>query len=95
MDKEYYNIHIQPNLFGEVSIIKSWGSIVNSRRGHKITLCESESEVIEVIKQVTHRQKPRKYKNVKAKPFFLQILYLSLHNQAITKYLSKNALSDL
>lgn len=62
---KYYNLHIQPNLFGGTSVIKSWGSTVSGRGGHKILFCESELEIAEVIKQVLQRRKARKYEKVK------------------------------
>lgn len=64
-EAKYYNLHIQPNLFGGMSVIKSWGSTVSGRGGHKIIFCESESEIMEIINDVKKKRKYRKYRLTK------------------------------
>ena len=59
---KYYHIHLQPNLFGGISVIRSWGGGINSKKsGHKITLCDSEEQVDEVVLATIKRRKARGY----------------------------------
>ena len=60
-DLKYYNMHIQPNLFGGISVIKAWGSSTSKRFGHKVTFCDSKDDVIRVLQQVSKKRKQRKY----------------------------------
>ena len=59
---KYYNIHIQPNLFGEICVIKSWGVVGNKRAGFKVVSCEDELEVSKVIEDIAKRRKIRGYR---------------------------------
>ena len=58
---KYYHIHLQPNLFGGISVIRSWGGINSNKSGHKITICDSEEQVSEVVLAAIKRRKVRGY----------------------------------
>ena len=58
---KYYHIHLQPNLFGGVSVIKSWGTFNSKRSGHKIIMCDSEEEADNVVIATIKRRKARDY----------------------------------
>jgi predicted DNA-binding WGR domain protein len=58
---KYYHIHLQPNLFGGISVIRLWGGINSKKSGHKITMCDSEEQVSEVILATIKRRKARGY----------------------------------
>ncbi len=58
---KYYHIHLQPNLFGGISVIKSWGGLTVKKSGHKITLCDSSAQVNTVILAAKKRRKARGY----------------------------------
>jgi len=58
---KYYHIHLQPNLFGGISVIRSWGGINSKKSGHKITMCDSEEQVSEVVLATIKRRKARGY----------------------------------
>ena len=56
---KYYHIHLQPNLFGGISVIRSWGGINSNKSGHKITMCDSEEQVSEAVLAAIKRCKAR------------------------------------
>ncbi len=58
---KYYHLHLQPNLFGGISVIKAWGGINSKKSGHKITICDSAAQVSEVVLAVKKRRKARGY----------------------------------
>ncbi len=58
---KYYHIHLQPNLFGGISVIKSWGGVNSKKSGHKITMCDSEEQVGEVVLATIKKRKARGY----------------------------------
>ena len=58
---KYYNIHVQSNLFGETSVIKSWGSLNSRRAGYKITFCNSETEVDKIVTEIIKKRRARGY----------------------------------
>ena len=55
----YYNVYLQPTLFGNYSITKSWGSIQSRLGNYKTMIFDSPKEVWLEIKKIT---KQRKYK---------------------------------
>lgn len=63
-DQKYYNLHVQPNLFGGSSIICSWGSNISRRNGNKIIVCSDDAERKQVIEKITKRRYQRGYKDV-------------------------------
>ena len=74
----YYNLYIQPNLFGTISVIKTWGSRVSNRTGHQIITCNSMSEAIKILQQVSLRRYKREY-TIMSKdydPFYAKALSL-------------------
>ena len=58
---KYYHIHLQPNLFGGISVIRSWGGINSKKSGYKITMCDSEEQVSKVVLAAIKRRKARAY----------------------------------
>jgi predicted DNA-binding WGR domain protein len=59
---KYYNLHIQPNLFGGASLIKTWGAKGSKRGGHQIVYCDSEEEARLAIATAVKRRKLRGYR---------------------------------
>lgn len=59
---KYYNIHIQPNLFGGASLIKTWGAKGSKRGGCKVVYCDSEEEASVAITATAKRRKLRGYR---------------------------------
>lgn len=60
-NSRYYNLYIQQDLFGRISIIKFWGSRVSNKGGHQIITCNSTAEAIEIVNQVAAKRKQREY----------------------------------
>lgn len=58
---KYYEAYIQPNLLGEFTIIKSWGSMDSNRGNHKIMFCENQEQLENIIEQIKKRRKYRGY----------------------------------
>lgn len=59
---KYYNLHIQPDLFGGASLIKTWGGKGSKRGGCKVIYCESEKEATIAIGDTVKRRKLRGYR---------------------------------
>ena len=58
---KYYNIHIQHNLFGGASLIKTWGAKGSKRGGHQIVYCDSEGEAVLAITAAVKRRRKEIY----------------------------------
>lgn len=58
---KYYHIHLQPNLFGGISVIRSWGGISSNKSGHKITMCDSEEQASEIVLATIKRRMAKGY----------------------------------
>ena len=60
-NSRYYSINIQLDLFGRISVTKSWGSRTANTGGHQIITCDSIVEAVKTVKQVAVRRKQRGY----------------------------------
>jgi ankyrin repeat protein len=74
----YYNLHIQPNLFGGLSVIKTWGSSISRRVGHKITFCDSDADIVKILEETTRKRKSRDYNSLHLSPNYPSIMLLNL-----------------
>lgn len=61
-NSRFYNVQLQANLFGGVSVVCSWGSVNSKRGGHKIIICNNESDVENTLQSIKKRRKARGYK---------------------------------
>ena len=59
-DKFYY-VTINNNLYGEICVLRAWGSTRNKRGGKKIHYFATEEEVELLLKKITSRRKYRGY----------------------------------
>ena len=60
-ERRFYSIQLQPNLFGGISVVCSWGSMDSKRGSHKIIFCESEVEAESILQIIKRRRKARGY----------------------------------
>ncbi len=60
-ERRFYNVHLQANLFGGISIICSWGSIDKKGGGHKIIYCDNEADVENTLQAIRKRRRARGY----------------------------------
>jgi DNA polymerase-3 subunit epsilon len=58
---KYYKLILQPNLFGTIDIICSWGRLGTNRGGYKIISCLNQEELHKTISQIDKRRKARDY----------------------------------
>jgi DNA polymerase-3 subunit epsilon len=58
---KYYNMQTQLTLFGDESLVCSWGSVNGNRGNHKIIECSTPSEMHDDLKRVIKRRKNRGY----------------------------------
>ena len=59
----YYNLDVQPNLFGSWSVIREWGRI--GRRGQqRVELCDSREEADRVFVAKLRQKRRRGYNQV-------------------------------
>lgn len=57
----FYNVYLQPNLFGHVSVICSWGSINSKRGNYKIIHCDDEDHIKITLQSIQKRRIARGY----------------------------------
>jgi len=61
-DDRFYNVQLQSNLFGGISVFCSWGSTYGKRGGCKIIFCDNEQDVDNALQVIKKRRKARGYK---------------------------------
>jgi len=57
-DRRFYNVQLQANLFGGISVVCSWGGIDNKRGSYKIIFCNNELEVENTLQTIKKEEKP-------------------------------------
>jgi len=60
-DNRFYNVQLQANLFGNMSVICSWGGIDSKRCGYKIIFCNNELDVENTLQIIKKRREARGY----------------------------------
>lgn len=58
---KYYNMQSQLTLFGNESLICSWGSINNKNGNHKIINCNKPGDIVDNLKRIINIKKNRGY----------------------------------
>jgi hypothetical protein len=48
-DDRFYNVQLQSNLFGGISVFCSWGSTYGKRGGCKIIFCDNELDATDIL----------------------------------------------
>lgn len=61
-DHRFYNVQLQANLFGGISVFCSWGSTDNKRGSYKIIYCDNELDAENTLHTIKKRRKARGYK---------------------------------
>ncbi|NEI05832.1 WGR domain-containing protein [Rhizobium leguminosarum] len=56
----FYALSIEPNLFGETSLVRSWGRI-GSRGQQKIHVFDSEAKAVDLLLTLLRRKRSRGY----------------------------------
>ncbi|WSH69359.1 WGR domain-containing protein (plasmid) [Rhizobium ruizarguesonis] len=56
----FYALSIEPNLFGETSLVRSWGRI-GSRGQQKIHVFDSEAKAVDLLLALLRRKRSRGY----------------------------------
>ncbi|TAT71426.1 WGR domain-containing protein [Rhizobium ruizarguesonis] len=56
----FYALSIEPNLFGETSLVRSWGRI-GSRGQQKIHVFDSETKAVDLLLSLLRRKRSRGY----------------------------------
>ncbi|MGO6805795.1 WGR domain-containing protein, partial [Rhizobium ruizarguesonis] len=56
-----YALSIEPNLFGETSLVRSWGRI-GSRGQQKIHVFDSEAKAVDLLLTLLRRKRSRGYR---------------------------------
>ncbi|TBC05602.1 WGR domain-containing protein [Rhizobium ruizarguesonis] len=57
----FYALSIGPNLFGETSLVRSWGRI-GSRGQQKIHVFDSEAKAVDLLLTLLRRKRSRGYR---------------------------------
>lgn len=57
----YYALSIEPNLFGETSLVRRWGRI-GSRGQQKIHVFDSEAKAVDLLLTLLRRKRSRGYR---------------------------------
>ncbi|MDF0664430.1 MULTISPECIES: WGR domain-containing protein [unclassified Rhizobium] len=57
----FYALSIEPNLFGETSLVRSWGRI-GSRGQQKINIFDSEAKAVDLLLTLLRRKRSRGYR---------------------------------
>ncbi|MBY3029468.1 WGR domain-containing protein [Rhizobium leguminosarum] len=57
----FYALSIEPNLFGETSLVRSWGRI-GSRGQQKIHVFDSEAKAVDLLLSLLRRKRSRGYR---------------------------------
>ncbi|MBY5851622.1 WGR domain-containing protein [Rhizobium ruizarguesonis] len=57
----FYALSIEPNLFGETSLVRSWGRI-GSRGQQKIHVFDSEAKAVDLLLTLLRRKRSRGYR---------------------------------
>lgn len=60
-EERYYTIRLQRDLFGEWSLIKSWGGLRNKLGSYSIEICETYESAMETIRKTDLKRKKRHY----------------------------------
>lgn len=63
-DTRFYNVQLQTNLFGGISVVCSWGSTISKRGGHKIIICDNNLDIESTLLIIKKRRKARGYKTI-------------------------------
>ncbi len=61
-EHRFYNVQLQANLFGGISVFCSWGSIDSKQGSCKIIYCDSELEVNSALQVIEKRRRERGYR---------------------------------
>lgn len=64
-EHKYYSIFLVKNLFGNIDIFCSWGSMLNNLGNYKIITCSSLEELHLTINSIKKRRKIRGYELIK------------------------------
>lgn len=59
--KRFYHLYQQDNLFGEISLICSWGSFNSNLGGHKIILCKDKAKLDDHVQNIRKIRIRRNY----------------------------------
>ncbi|NEI06605.1 WGR domain-containing protein [Rhizobium leguminosarum] len=57
----FYALSIEPNLFGETSLVRSWGRI-GSRGQQKIHVFDSEAKAVDLLLTLLRKKRSRGYR---------------------------------
>ncbi|TBE38110.1 WGR domain-containing protein [Rhizobium ruizarguesonis] len=57
----FYALSIEPNLFGETSLVRSWG-LIGSRGQQKIHVFDSEAKAVDLLLTLLRRKRSRGYR---------------------------------
>ncbi|MGO7443593.1 WGR domain-containing protein [Rhizobium ruizarguesonis] len=57
----FYALSIEPNLFGETSLVRSWGRI-GSRGQQKIHVFDSEAKAVDLLLTLLRKKRARGYR---------------------------------
>jgi predicted DNA-binding WGR domain protein len=61
-DNRFYNVQLQANLFGGISVFCSWGSIDTKRGSCKIIYCDNELDAENALQVIKKRRKTKGYR---------------------------------
>lgn len=59
--RRWYSIHVQPCLFGGVSVVCRWGRIGNVGGAEKVIACDSEAEADATCRKIIFQKQRRGY----------------------------------
>jgi predicted DNA-binding WGR domain protein len=61
-ERRFYNVQLQANLFGGISVFCSWGSIDSKQGSCIIIYCDNEQDVDNALQVIKKRRKARGYR---------------------------------
>lgn len=61
-DDRFYNVQLQSNLFGGISVFCNWGSTYGKRGGCKIIFCDNELDAADILQMIEKRRSARGYR---------------------------------
>lgn len=64
----YYELSLEPTLFGEISLVRAWGRI--GRRGQRrVDLFATEKRAVEVFLEILRKKRAKGYRPARVAPF--------------------------
>ncbi|WP_392714216.1 WGR domain-containing protein [Rhizobium ruizarguesonis] len=64
----YYELSLEPTLFGEISLVRTWGRI--GRRGQRrVDLFPTEKQALELFLELLRKKRAKGYKPGRTAPF--------------------------